>query len=577
VTESRLVIIKNVTWFFAIVIVCRLYYWQVIRGDFLSSRAFNQHTEVMALDAKRGSVLAQDGSVLAGVSEAFQLYLYKPDFESDSNSVINSLADILTQTPQASEGADPEIQYMEARKKTVEYLKDRFAIDKNWVLLSSMISRDQKDRIENLKYKGIGFDAFYTRFYPEGSMSAQLLGFVGKDANGSSRGYFGIEGFYDRQLKGLTGKKEMEKDAWGNPILIGNFEEYKQRDGRDVVTTINRSAQYIVEKHLREGIERYGAKEGNVIVLDSKTGAVIAMASYPNYDPVKFFAFDSNTFRNPNVSNVFEPGSIFKPLVMAAALNEGLIEPQTQCDICAGPIVIGAYSIGTWDDKYHKDTSMTDVLVNSDNTGMVFVAKKLGPQKMHDYLSAFGFGKKTGIDLDDEGTGALRDADKWKEIDNATTSFGQGIAVTPIQMVGSINAIANNGVWVKPFLVKALRQEGELITTVPNESRRVISQVARDKVSEMMLTAVEKGESKWAKPKNLQVAGKTGTAQIPIDGHYDEKKTIASFVGFSPVNNAKFTMLVSLREPSSSQWGSETAAPLWFGIAKELSLLLSTE
>lgn len=573
-TESRLIIIKNVTWFFALVIVCRLYYWQVVRGDFLSSRAFNQHTQVSAIDAKRGSILADDGSILAGVSEAFQLYLYKPDFESDSNTTINSLADILTETPIASPGANPEQQFFEARKKNVEYLKDRFAIEKNWVLLSSNITRAQKDQIENLGIKGIGFDPFYTRFYPEGSMSAQLLGFVGKDVNGSSRGYFGVEGYYDRQLKGLTGKKEIEKDAWGNPILIGNFEEYKERNGRDVVTTINRSAQYIVEKNLREGIERYGAKEGNVIVLDSKTGAVVAMASYPNYNPSKFFEFDSSTYRNPNVSNVFEPGSIFKPLVMASGLNEKLIEPDTRCDICAGPVVIGAYSIGTWDDKYRKDSTMTEVLVNSDNTGMVYIAKKLGSSKMYEYLDQFGMGKKTGIDLEDEGIGTMREADKWREIDNATISFGQGIAVTPIQMVAAINTIANDGIWVRPFIVKALKQGNEMITTVPNESRRVISQDARDKVSEMMIMAVEKGEAKWAKPKSLQVAGKTGTAQIPIDGHYDEKKTIASFVGFSPVNDAKFTMLVSLREPQTSQWGSETAAPLWFAIAKELALLL---
>lgn len=552
----------------------RLFYWQVIKGDFFKDLALRQHTSSNQLSAKRGQIFASDGSLLVGTAEEYVLFIYRPDLEVDVNSLPSILSPILANTITSTDSGDLKVINDQIIKDETSRLIERLRIDKNWVSLNTSVSREQKKAIEDLEIKGLGFDTKYIRFYPESSMSAQLLGFVGKDKSGNDRGYFGLEGYFDRQLKGVAGKVEMERDALGNPIPIGGFTEFESRDGRDLTTTIDRAAQYIVEKALLKGIEKYGAKEGNVIVLDTDSGAVIAMASYPNYFPGKFYEFPSEYHKNPNVANLFEPGSIFKPLVIAAALNEKLITPQTQCDICSGPVNIGSFSIGTWNDEYHKDSTITDVIINSDNTGMVFTARKLGKEKLRDYLSKYGLGQKTGIDLEDEVSGNLKDSKDWREIDLATTSFGQGIAVTPIQMIASINVIANNGIWVRPYIVKTITQKDKVITTIPSETRTVLSQKARDEITEIMVKAVESGESKWAKPKNMQVAGKTGTAQIPVEGHYDDKKTIASFVGFTPANKPKFTMLVSLREPSSSQWGSETAAPLWFEIAKELNLIL---
>jgi cell division protein FtsI/penicillin-binding protein 2 len=298
------------------------------------------------------------------------------------------------------------------------------------------------------------------------------------------------------------------------------------------------------------------------------------MASFPDYDPGKFYEFPSDYYKNPAVANLFEPGSIFKPLIMAAALDANVVKPETACDICRGPISVGTYTIGTWNGEYHPETSMTDTIIHSDNTGMVFAARKLGADKLHDYLAKFGLGEKTGIDLEEETTGVLKPAKDWREIDLATTSFGQGIALTPIQVAAAINALANGGVWVKPFIVRAITDQGRVIPTVDSKQRQVLGKDAVAGITQMMIAAVEQGEAKWFKPKNLSVAGKTGTAQIPVSGHYDAEKTIASFVGFSPSVNPKFTMLVSLREPQTSQWGSETAAPLWFDIAKQISLLL---
>lgn len=313
---------------------------------------------------------------------------------------------------------------------------------------------------------------------------------------------------------------------------------------------------------LKEGIEKYQASAGNVIILESKTGKVRAMASFPNYDPTNFSEFPNTTYKNPNIADLFEPGSVFKVLIMAAGLNEKVVTPETQCDICDRPLVIGKYAIKTWNEVYHPNTTMTETIINSDNTGMVFVARKLGKDKFVEYLKKYGLGKKPEIQLQEEVSGTVRDAKDYGDIDLATNSFGQGIAVTPLQMVAAVNTIANGGFYIKPTVV-----EDEI-----GKGKMVLSKEAVDEMTQIMVQAVDMGEAKWAKPQGLVVAGKTGTAQIPIEGHYDAEKTIASFVGFYPANNPQYTMLVTLRDPKTSPWGSETAAPLWFAIAKQLLL-----
>lgn len=559
----------------AILIVVRLFYWQVVRADYLTSLATSQHEQTVTLAAKRGEIYSQDGSVLAGTAQKYLLFAYKPQLEVSPNQISQAIAPIIapTPTPPATSSAKP-ITQLELIDQTKNFILDRLDQSSSWVAIKHYLSHEQKDAIDALKIKGLGFNTELVRYYPESSMSAQLLGFVGQDINGQSRGYFGLEGFYDRELQGQEGKVEQETDAWGNPILVGNFSEYDSKDGRSLKTTINRAIQYQVEKLLKDGLERYEAISGTVIVMNPQTGAIIAMASFPNYDPSVFYEFPSEVYKNPAVADLFEPGSIFKPLVMAAGLDAGVVTPDTACDICSGPIHIGTYTIGTWNDEYHPNTTMTDTIVNSDNTGMVFVSRKLGENKMHDYLVNFGLGKKTGIDLQDETTAEIKPTSSWHEIDAATISFGQGIALTPIQITAAVNTIANKGVWVQPFITSQIQDGDRTINTIPHNQHQVLGQPAVDQMRQMMIDAVEKGEAKWAKPKDMSIAGKTGTAQIPVAGHYDDKKTIASFIGFSPAVDPKFTMLVSLREPQSSVWGSETAAPLWFAIAKQISLLL---
>jgi cell division protein FtsI (penicillin-binding protein 3)/stage V sporulation protein D (sporulation-specific penicillin-binding protein) len=229
-------------------------------------------------------------------------------------------------------------------------------------------------------------------------------------------------------------------------------------------------------------------------------------------------------------------------------------------------VVIGGYSIKTWNEKYYPNSTMNDVIAHSDNTGMVFVGRKLGREKLLTYISKFGFGQKTGIDLQEESQASLKPASAWYEIDTATVTFGQGIAVTPMQMVRAVGAIANRGKLVAPHIVAKIGDK----TTKNFSSQQIISSTAASEMTKIMIDSVNRGDAKWTRPKDILIAGKTGTAQIPVQGHYDKDKTIASFVGFAPADAPKFVMLVTLQEPQTSQWGSETAAPLWFDISREL-------
>lgn len=545
---------------FLFAIVVRLFYWQVIRAEYLQSQADNQHFANKKISAKRGSILFSDGSILVSSNPVFTLYGQPKMIAADKKvDTAYLLAKIIVDSPD-------EIDV------TAKDLITKLSQDLYWVLLKKNLLLTQKKQIGQLNLAGIGFDDSSHRFYPEGSSSAHILGFLGEDAKGAGKGYFGLEGFYDGELKGVPGLKKYEKDALGLPILIGSFLTNERRDGKNLVLNIDRSVQFIVEKSLKAGVERYGAKSGSVAVMDPWTGGILALAAYPNYDPLKYYDFPKEYYKNSVVADQYEPGSTFKVLVMAAAINEDLVKPDTICDECSGPILLGGFTIRTWNNKYFPDTSIKDVIVHSDNTGMVFAGRKLGIDKFYSYLENFGFGQPTDVDLQDESSPDIRPKKDWKEIDLATASFGQGIAATPIQMVRAVSAIANGGNLMEPHVVKEIKDRQGSFEIKPKIIRQVIKDSTASILKEMMVAAVEEGEAKYTKLKGFKVAGKTGTAQIPVAGHYDPNKTIATFVGFAPADNPKFAMLVRYDEPSASIFGAETAAPTFFEIAKQILL-----
>ncbi len=566
----RLRLIKLGFILFFLTILTRLFYWQVISRDHLSLAAIAQRADQQLVPAERGQILSSDGYALVTNQPDFLLYGYLPQLNQPIHQIATNLSSLTLDPPQdATQAAIPhEVRLSQEKSRLLDLLSDPA---KKWVPLKRHLNANTKESIEALGVLGLGFDRQLIRYYPEASMSAHLLGFVSQDDQGQPIGYFGLEGKYDLELRGKPGLISRQKDATGKPILIGDFQDQPARDGRTLHTHIDRILQHKVETALKEGLEKYSAVSGEVAVMDPFTGAILAMASFPAYHPAAFIDYPAHTYKNPLIANAYEPGSTFKVLVMAAAINENAITPETKCDqTCAGPVQIGKYSIRTWNNQYNPGQTMTDVLSRSDNTGMIFTAFKLGKDKFVDYLEKFGLGQLTGIDLQEESTPSLRQ--KWGDIDLATSSFGQGIAVTGIQMLSAVAAIANGGELVMPQVVSKVEDAGQMLEIKPHVVRRVISPDAARQVSLMMEEAAHHGEAQWAVLKDYRVAGKTGTAQIPIAGHYDSEKTIASFIGFAPVDQPKFVMLVKLSEPQSSPWASETAAPLWFDLAHQILL-----
>jgi cell division protein FtsI/penicillin-binding protein 2 len=529
----------------------RLFYWQILRAQELKVKALSQYAEKVVLQPSRGIITASDGSPLVLNQSSYLVYA-EPHRIEDKVGFSRQIALVLRDIPET------------------KILESISLPERRWVAIQRKISDSKKKELEKLKLKGLGFQASTMRLYPEASMAAHLLGFVGQDLAGNDTGYFGLEGYYNRELSGKAGFLLEERDGKGAPLLIGEGEKVEPENGRTLVLWLDRSIQFIIEKRLLEGLKTYGAMAGTVIVMDPKTGGILGMASFPNYDPFLYASFDEGLYKNPAVASSYEPGSTFKPLIIAAAMNEKRIDAHTTYNE-TGPVRIGEYTIRTWDDKYRNTMTMTDVLKYSSNVGMVFVSRQLGKSDLLKYIKAYGFGEKTNIDLEEELSPSLRPSATWKEIDCATASFGQGIAVTPLQLIRAMAALANEGRLMQPRVVKEFRDSsGKVVVVKPREIGQVVSKDTAILLKEMMVSSVKYGEAKWAAPKGYRIAGKTGTAQIPVAGHYDKDKTIASFVGYAPADNPVFVMLVILHEPKTSQWGSETAAPLFFQIAKDL-------
>ncbi|MEK9178159.1 MAG: penicillin-binding protein 2, partial [Patescibacteria group bacterium] len=336
------------------------------------------------------------------------------------------------------------------------------------------------------------------------------------------------------------------------------------------VLSIDRPVQYLVERRLKDAVERYGARRGMIGIMDPKTGEIISLAVYPTFDPKKYFEYSEDLYKNPFISNTYEPGSTFKPIVMSSALNERIVTPQTRCPVCTGPVSVGGYSLHTWNDKYYPNSTMTEVIQHSDNTGMTFVAQSLGLEKMLSYLDKFGIGKLSGVDLQGEVSPNIKTGDQWYAVDLATAGFGQGISITPIELLTAFSAIANNGSMMEPHVVKAVVENGKEIKIKPKVLGKPISKTSAKVMTEMLVNAVNKGEASYARLKDYRIAGKTGTASIPVAGKYDPSKTIASFMGFAPSDDPKFLMLVIFDQPTNAIYGAETAAPVFFNIARDL-------
>lgn len=573
--SSRITIIVVIFFSIAFAIICRLFYWQILTGPSLAALASSQRERISELIPNRGSILASDGFPLAINQEGYLVYANPQEIEETPKAISRLLAPFL------APGIDEVKIATDASQKEIEDKKEELISDMEdflnsqlekkdliWVLLKPKIKGETKIQIDELNLRGIYFDKRPFRAYPEASMAAHLIGFVGQDDYGKDSGYFGLEGFYELDLTGRIGIIKQEKDAINRPIPIGKFWQQEKKNGRNLELYLDRGIQFLVEQELSKAVEKYEAKRGSVIIMEPKTGGILAMATYPSFNPEKYVKYDYENFANSIVSQSYEPGSTFKVITVAAGIEEKKITPETKCDMCDQPLKVDKYTIRTWNDKYFENTNMIEALQHSDNIAMCFIAKKLGIETFSKYIKNFGIGSLTQIDLQGEIAPKLRES--WSQVDLYTSSFGQGLVVTPIQMITAVAAIANKGNLIEPRVVKKITDIKKEVELKPKIIRRVVSEDTAQTVKDMMVAAVKYGEAQWAAPHGYKIAGKTGTAQISVGGEYDSKKTIASFVGFAPADNPSFVMLTIIEEPKTSEWGSETAAPLFFSIAKKL-------
>ena len=540
--KIKLVFLFFLLGFFAI--IARLFSLQVLQSHPLTQ----DYVNTTRVSPERGIIYDANHKILAA-NEITYTVCAQPKLISDKQQFINAL--------------DTVLHVGEAT------LSARYDDSKVWLAMARGVSNTQKMQLDAKHIPGICYEEERARYYPEASLSAHLLGFVGKNSQGDPTGYFGIEGYYDTDLTGLPGILKSEQDLLGRPIFLGTQERISSENGRNLILSIDASVQQIVKSNLIKGLQQYDVKQGCAIIADPHTMAILALSCLPDFDPNSYYDASPSSFLNTAISSAYEPGSTFKPLIVAAGIEEKVIKPDDIYDE-AGPIQIGKYSIRTWDNTYEGKISVTRLLEKSSNVGMVWIGSKLGDQKVYDYIQKYGFGKPTGIDLQGEASGYIRPKSDWYPVDYATATFGQGIAVTPIQMIRALSAVINGGELLQPYVVSEIDQNGEQKIRKKTVIRRVMSEQTSAMMRTMLVAVVEHGEVNWARPAGYTFGGKTGTAQIPISGHYDASNTVASFMGFVPASNPKFIGMVILNSPHASQWGSETAAPLFFSIAKDL-------
>lgn len=437
--------------------------------------------------------------------------------------------------------------------------------------LKHKVSQEVSETIDNLNILGVNSSPETWRHYPNNTLACHLTGFVGM-VDEVKVGQYGLEGYYQDLLKGKQGFFEGQRDTAGYRIPSLNQELEPAEDGADLILTIDQNVQFKAEKELKEVIEKWDAESGTVIVMEPQTGAIRAMASWPVFDPNEYSQVESiDVFLNPSVQEVYEPGSVFKPITMAAGLDSGYISPETIYQD-KGQISLRGGTIRNVDGNVYNEQTMTQVLEKSLNTGAVFVQQKIGEEIFQDYIQRFDFDRPTGVDLVGEIGGNISNLYTGREINLANISFGQGITVTPLGLITALAAIANQGEMMRPFVVeKIIYPDGREEITSPNPVKQVISQKTAESLVKMLVSVVDNGFGKPAEIEGYSIAGKTGTAQVPdfeVGGYSDE--TIHTFVGFAPAFDPQFIILIKLDKPHGIRFASDSVSPVFKKLAKYL-------
>lgn len=532
----------------------RLFVMQIAHHDQYVDIAIKQHGTTKELFSERGTIFAVDKGgveVPLAINKAYKVLVASPkkiEHPEETAALLASAfslneADVLARL---SKTGDP------------------------YEIITRRVEPKAAEEFLHRGIEGISFEDEMRRIYPNGIMAAHLLGFV-SGAGGEEGGQYGVERSYESELSGATGLLSGMKDASGFLLALGRRVIHPPKNGSSVTLTIDYSIQRKVEGVLAAAVEKWGASSGLVIVLEPKTGRILAQASRPAFNPNVFSAEkDFSVFLNPAAEFSYEFGSVMKPITMAAALEEKRVTPDaTYYD--TGEARIGSFTIRNFDGNAYQTQTMTQALEKSLNTGLVYVARLLGKAKQEEYFRRFGFGEKTGIDVPGEVAGDLSNLKHGRDSDFATASFGQGIAVTPIQLAAATAAIANKGILMKPYIAERIRDDsGNETVRMPETVRFVISPETAETLTKMLVSVVKNGYEDRAGIKGYLVAGKTGTAQIPRrDGKgYLKDAATHTFVGYAPAFDPRFLILLQLNEPKGNRFAANTLTPVFHDLAE---------
>lgn len=549
------------------VVIIRLFFLMILQHDFYVALAAGTQEVYAQLFPERGEVFIQDSRT----KEEFPLAINRDYFlvyadtrEIEHQETIPDIAKTLTDV----------LKFDEAKSVTV--LAQLQKQNDPYEPIAEKVDEAMVETLRSKELPGIGFIRKSYRYYPENTLAAPVVGFVGKtqDSEGRDVGQYGVEGYWQEQLAGKGGFLEGARSAIGGWIPLAGRSFVPAEEGADIRLTLDRAIQFTACERLRRGMEEYGATSASLVIMQPYTGAILAMCSLPDFDPNNYGdVSDITAYNNTTIFTPYEPGSIVKPLTMAVAVQEGLVSPETTFYDSGAREGLCAKSIRNADLKSYNTQTMNGVLENSINTGMVFVVEKIGKFRFREYLEKFGFGVEEGIELDTEVSGTIDSLseNKGDKLDcyTATASFGQGITATPLQMVTAFSAIANGGTLMKPYIVERIEYtDGRIEETRPTPIRPVLSSRTTALVSGMMVNVIDRGHGKQAKIPGYYIAGKTGTAQIPGPGGYTAE-TNHSFVGFAPVDDPKFVMIVKFEKPRR-KYAESTAVPVFHDIAEFL-------
>ena len=516
--------------------------------SYLETLRDSGYTRTLRQAAARGNIYDRNGESMAVNTLEYQVGV-SPQLLDNTRDAATQLSSVL---------GLPELEVFEKLERDVP-----------WVLLAPRVSAEVGRRIAALDLgSGVQLQPLPRRSYPQGPLAAHILGFV----SGDLTGFYGVEGYYQDQLTGVVRTRQVSNI----PFEQGDQSSWEEESGRDLVLTIDRDVQFLAESELLRAISDTGAEAGTIIVMNPRTGDVLALANFPTYDPNAYFTIEEpSVFNNLAISGNYEPGSVMKLVTVAGALDRAVITPDfTYLD--NGTLDVGGVTVRNWDRRAWGAVDATSILVNSLNVGAATIATMMGPQTFYEEMEQFGFGQRTGIDLQGEEAGILfapGDPD-WSEGNLATNAFGQGVSVTPIQMLCAVNAIANGGLMMQPRIVRQIVNGDEVFNSQPTVLGRPISSQAAAEVTNMMIQVVANGLDNAATVPGYTIAGKTGTAEIATPFGYETSSSIVTFVGFLPADDPQISVLIRLDRPRD-YWASLVAAPVFQRLAEKLVVALS--